>query len=133
MDCHDIVYIQGNPSSGTPLQHSKINKSIIELIEQHDYVVINSEQKNLSNVIIPKAKVYIGFSRGSRYLKKLDNNRLKISIGGVKSSKVHLFKNKEDNILLGDMTEDSMNAHFIISDEDKSKIKSLINNFLSTL
>jgi hypothetical protein len=133
MNCYDVVYIQGNPNSGTPLQHHKINNSIIELIKQYKYIVIDSEHKNLSNVVIPQAKVYIGFSRGSRYLKKLDNTTLKISIGGVKGSKVHLFKNIKDNILLGDMTEDSMNAHFIISEQDKIKIKSLVNDFLITL
>jgi hypothetical protein len=133
MDYHDIVYIKGNPSSGTPLQHSKINNTIIDLIKQHNYVVIDSEHKNLSSFVIPEAIVYIGFSRGSRYLKKIDNNTLKISIGGVKSSKVHLFKNNEDHILLGNMGEASMNAHFIISNEDKITIKLLIDKFLIAL
>jgi len=133
MDCYDIVYIKGNPSSGTPLQHKQINTSIIELIKHHHYITIESEHKNLSSFIVPKARVYIGFSRGSRYLKKLDNLSLKISIGGVRSTKVHLFKNFNDDILLGDMTKDSLDAHFIIHNDDKIKIRSLIDKFLHTL
>jgi hypothetical protein len=130
MDCHDIVYIKGNPSSGTVKQHTEINASIVDLIKEYDYIIIDSEHKNLSQVLIPKAKVYIGFSRGSRYLKKLDNSTLKISIGGVRGSQVHLFKNNGDNILLGDVSESSMHAHFIINEDDKIKIKFLIDNFL---
>jgi len=130
---YDIIYFKGNPNSGTKEQHQKINTSIIELIKQHNYLILESEHKNLSQVIIPKAKVYIGFSRGSRYLKKLDNSTLKISIGGVRSSQVHLFKNSGDNILIGDVSEDSLEAHFIIEDKDKIKIKSLIDNFLISL
>jgi len=133
MDSYEIIYFKGNPSSGTEQQHQQINTSIIELINKHNYLVLDSEHKNLSQVNIPKAKVYIGFSRGSRYLKKLDNTTLKISIGGVRSSQVHLFKNSGDNILLGDVSPNSLEAHFIIEDKDKIKIKSLIDNFLISL
>jgi len=130
MNCYDIVYIKGNPSSGTKLQHQQINTTIVNLIKNYNYICIESEQKNLSNAPIPKAKIYIGFSRGSRYLKKLPSDTLKISIGGVTSSKVHRFTNEEDKILQGDMSEESMNAHFIIDDLDKIKIKSIIDDFL---
>lgn len=133
MDNYEIIYFKGNPSSGTSLQHQKINTSIINLINGYNYLVLESEHKNLSDVIIPSAKIYIGFSRGSRYLKKLDNDSLKISIGGVRSSQVHLFKNHDDNILLGDVSNTSLNAHFIIEDNDQIKIKLLIKNFLDSL
>jgi len=130
---YDIVYIKGNPLSGSKLQHYLINNSIFELIKEYSYNIIESDAKNLSGFTLPKAKVYIGFSRGSRYFKKLDNNSLKISIGGISASKVHLFKNKNDNILLGDISNSSMQAHFIISDDDKVKIKTLIDNHLNKL
>jgi len=130
MQQYDIIYFKGNPNSGTKEQHHQINTSIIEFIKEYNYLVLESEHKNLAQKIIPKAKVYIGFSRGSRYLKKLDNNSLKISIGGVMSSKVHLFKNPNDHILLGDVSDASLNAHFIIQEVDKLKIKALIKNFL---
>jgi len=126
----DIVYIKGNPASGTAIQHKQINASIYELIKEYSHEIIDSEGSNLSDKLIPKAKIYIGFSRGSRYLKKLDNTSLKISIGGVSSSKVHLFKNHEDNILLGDISNSSLEAHFIILEEDKEKIQTLINTYL---
>lgn len=130
---YDIVYIKGNPLSGSKLQHNLINNSIFELIKEYSYNIIESDAKNLSGITLPKAKIYIGFSRGSRYFKKLDNNSLKISIGGISASKVHLFKNKNDNILLGDISNSSMQAHFIISDDDKIKIKTLIDNHLNKL
>jgi len=127
---YDIIYFKGNPASGTKEQHHQINTTITEIIKKHNYLVLDSEHKNLSNNPIPQAKVYIGFSRGSRYLKKLDTTVLKISIGGVRGSRVHLFKNKDDNILLGDVSEDSLKNHFIIEEEDKMKITSLIDDFL---
>ncbi len=127
---HDIVYMKGNPFSGTPLLHEKMNNAIIEIIKEYKYIVIDSEHKNLSQVEIPKARVYIGFSRGSRYLKKLDSSSLKISIGGISGSKIHLFKDDGDDILLGDISERSMSAHFVISDENKTKMKILIDNFM---
>ena len=130
---YDIVYIKGNPLSGSKLQHNLINNSIFELIKEYSYNIIESDAKNLSGITLPKAKIYIGFSRGSRYFKKLDNNSLKISIGGISASKVHLFKNKDDNILLGDISNSSMQAHFIITDDDKIKIKTLIDNHLNKL
>lgn len=129
MTSYDIIYIKGNPSSGTLLQHEQMNSSIFELIKDYSYKVIDSEDKNLS-CKIPQAKVYIGFSRGSRYLKKLSNSFLKISIGGISGSKIHLFKNIDDDILLGDLSLPSLKAHFIISNEDKSKAKELIDSFL---
>ena len=128
---YDIVYIKGNPSSGTLLQHEQINHNITELIKSYSYTIIDSEDKNLAGKKIPKAKVYIGFSRGSRYLKKLDSSSLKISIGGISGSKINLFKNSDDKILLGDISPSSLSAHFIIEDEDKLKIKALIQNFLN--
>ena len=107
-----------------------MDSSIIKLIKDYSYKIIDSEDKNLSGKKIPQAKIYIGFSRGSRYLNKLPNDTLKISIGGIKGSKVHLFKNIDDGILLGDISLSSLEAHFIILNEDKIKIKELIDNFL---
>jgi hypothetical protein len=130
MSSYDIVYIKGNPSSGTLFQHEQMNSSVLELIKDYTYTIIDSEDKNLSGKKIPEAKVYIGFSRGSRYLKKLPSTPLKISIGGIKGSKVHLFKNDGDHILLGDISISSLESHFIISKEDKIKIKELIADFL---
>ena len=82
------------------------------------------------NFEVPRARVYIGFSRGSRYLKKLPKNVLKISIGGISGSGINTFINPLDKILKGDISEYSMNAHFIILKDDKIKIKKLIDNFL---
>lgn len=130
MSLFDIVYIKGNPSSGSLFQHEEINEVILKLIKMYSYKIIESEHKNLAGIELPKAKIYIGFSRGSRYLNKLPSSCLKISIGGVSGSKVHLFKNKDDNILLGDLSSSSMKAHFIISQEDRTSIKELIANFL---
>lgn len=131
---HDIVYFKGNPSSGSSLQHKQINHEITEIIKSYSYIIIDSDKKNLSDKKnIPKAKIYIGFSRGSRYLNKLDSSSLKISIGGISGSNVHLFKNSTDNILNGDISMSSMQAHFTICKEDKIKIKSLIDEFLIKL
>ena len=128
---YDIVYIKGNPNSGTSFDHENINNSIIKLINNYNYKVISSTQNNISIQNVPNAKIYIGFSRGSRYLNKLSKNSLKISIGGISGYKVNLFKNTNDNILLGDISKSSMQAHFIIMEEHKIKIKELINDFFN--
>ena len=128
---YDIVYIKGNPKSGTKEQHEFINKTIIKLISSYKHILIESDMKNKDCVdVLPKAKVYIGFSRGSRYLKKLSKNVLKISIGGVNGTGINQFVNKADKILEGDISEDSLGAHFIIQEKDKIKIKKLIDKQL---
>lgn len=130
---YDIIYFKGNPNSGTLAQHDFINNTIISLIENYTYLVLDSQLKNPLDINISGAKIYIGFSRGSRYLKKLPHNKLKISIGGVKSSKTHLFKNSLDEILLGNISDSSLDAHFIIEEHHKIEIKSLINDFMRNL
>jgi len=130
MDCLDIVYIKGNPNSGTLLQHKQMDQSILEIINNYSYQIISSEETNKDFVKnIQKAKIYIGFSRGSRYLKKLNNDSLKISIGGISGSSIVNFSNKDDMVLSGDMSGSSMAAHFIIEQFDKYKIKSMIEDF----
>ena len=129
---YDIVFIKGNPNSGSTQQHTEINKNIIELIDLYTYKIIDSNEtyKNAMQTI-PKAKVYIGFSRGSRYLNRLPKKTLKISIGGITGKYVHNFTNIKDNIVLGDISPDSFNAHFIIEEEDKLKIQILLDDFLN--
>lgn len=126
---YDIVYIKGNQSSGLAIQHTKINKSITDLFISHTSISVDSNISN-KNFDIPLAKIYIGFSRGSRYLKKLDKSSLKLSIGGISGSGINTFINPMDKILSGDISESSMNAHFIIFEGDKIKIKKLIDDFL---
>ncbi|MCK5110043.1 MAG: hypothetical protein KAQ94_00890 [Arcobacteraceae bacterium] len=129
--CCDIVYIKGNPNSGSIEQHKLIDKSILKLIEDYTYKVIcsNESNKNYLNKI-PKAKIYIGFSRGSRYLKKLSNNVLKLSIGGISGSGISLFVNEEDKVLSGDISISSMEAHFTIKEKDNDTIKVLISSYI---
>ena len=80
---YDIVFIKGNPNSGLEQQHIEINTSIVELMKPYTYTIIDSEKKSIKGTNkIPKARVYIGFSRGSRYLGKLNKNSLKLSMGG---------------------------------------------------
>ncbi len=127
---YDVVYIKGNPNSGTIEQHSHINKSILELLTPFSHVSVESDISN-KEFKLPKAKIYIGFSRGSRYLKKLNKDVLKLSIGGVGGQGINVFVNNNDKILQGDISSSSMKAHFILLPDDKIKIKELINDFLS--
>ncbi len=126
---YDIVFIKGNQSSGLPIQHEKMNKSITDLLISYTYKTVSSDMTN-KNFVIPSAKVYIGFSRGSRYLKKLPKASLKISIGGISGAGINSFINPSDKILDGDISEYSMSSHFIILEADKIKIKKLIDDFL---
>lgn len=128
---YDVVFIKGNPNSGSPQQHLQINKSIIELVKSYTYTIVESTQSSTKYIkSIPKAKIYIGFSRGSRYLNRLNKNSLKLSIGGIIGSNIHNFTNIEDRVLSGDISNESMHAHFIILEKDKLKIESLISDFL---
>ena len=127
---YDIVYIKGNPNSGSKEQHECIDKSIIDLMKNYKYKIISSNQSNKEFMDkIPKAKVYIGFSRGTRYLKKLNKNALKLSIGGISGSGIFLFLNDEDEVINGDISISSMKAHFIIKKSDKEKIEVLIDKY----
>lgn len=128
---YDVVYIKGNPNSGSIEQHAQMNESILDLLTPFSHISVESELNN-HEFNLPKAKIYIGFSRGSRYLKKLNKDVLKLSIGGVAGRGIKLVLNKDDKILQGDISSSSMHAHFIILDEDKIKIKKLINDFLLT-
>ncbi len=129
-DC-DIVYIKGNPNSGSLTQHNQINACIVKLIDKYTYKIIQSEVNNNKNIeSIPTARVYIGFSRGSRYLKKLSKNSLKISIGGISGPQIHQFVSCNDKILSGDISLESLKAHFIIEEENLIEIKLLISDFL---
>lgn len=131
MSEYDIVYIKGNPNSGLMAQHEQIDKTILKLIELYSYKIIESSNSNKNHINqIPRAKVYIGFSRGSRYLKKLNKNSLKLSIGGISGSGINVFTNTDDKVLSGDISPDSMQAHFIILEEDKIKINLLISEFM---
>ena len=127
----DIVYIKGNTSSGSISLHNQIDNTILKIINNYNYTIINSDQTNKNYINqIPISKVYIGFSRGSRYLKKLDKQSLKISIGGISGSGINSFIHTNDKILEGDMSDKSMNAHFCISQDDISEIQKLILNKL---
>jgi hypothetical protein len=127
-DC-DIVYIKGNPNSGSSKQHNHINNIIKDMISKYSYKIISSNRSN-KEFCLPKAKVYIGFSRGSRYLKKLSTKCLKISIGGVCGSGIYSYINKKDKVQDGDMSEDSLSGHFEILKKDQSSILLSIDNFL---
>lgn len=127
---YDVVYIQGNPNSGSQIQHTQMNNCIIQLIGTHTYTIIESHSNNNNMKNIPLAKVYIGFSRGSRYLKKLNKHSLKISIGGINGSEIKQFTNKDDLILSGDISAESLNSHFIIEESNQKKIKILLDNFI---
>jgi len=128
---YEIVYIKGNPNSGTPFLHEQIDKTIVDLIKNYNYKIISSDEKSIKSInTLPSARVYIGFSRGSRYLKKLSKNTLKISIGGIKGPGVHQFIHDEDKILLGDISKESLDAHFLILEKHLNQIQILIDNFL---
>lgn len=126
---YDIVYIKGNPFSGTLMQHDKINQTILSLFQLHTFKIVDSNMTN-KNFKIPSAKVYIGFSRGSRYLKKLPKSSLLISIGGISGSGIFTFINPDDEIIIGNISENSMNAHFVILEKNRIEIKNLIDSFL---
>ena len=55
---------------------------------------------------------------------------MKISIGGVSGSGIYQFVNTADKILEGDISKESLSAHFIIQEEHKTKIKKLIDKQL---
>lgn len=134
MSEYDIVYIKGNSKSGTFEQHEHINKTVINLIREYQYKIIESDMRNKECLaVMPKAKVYIGFSRGSRYLNKLSKNVLKISIGGVSGSAIYQFVNPVDKILEGDISQESLAAHFNILKEDQKTIKTLIDEYLCSI
>jgi hypothetical protein len=117
-----VVFFKGNPNYGQ-IKNAKMTKQILQtlLLKTNDITVISSSNPNIE---IPNAEVYVGFSRGSRYLKKCDG--IKISIGGISGSDIKYIKNKKDNVKQGNLSEESINAHFNFDDSMKLQ---LLNSF----
>ena len=132
MSDYEIVYIKGNPNIGSKIQHENINKTIFEFIKNYSYKIIDSDFTCKESIdIIPKAVVYIAFSRGSRYLKRLPSSPMKISIAGLSASNVRRFINVNDKVQEGDLSSESLASHFIIEKEHQYKINTLIRKFLN--
>jgi len=112
---YDIVYIEGNKKYLTREDHDKLKNNILSMFPNYSIKVIQSNSVNMSH--IPKSKVYIGFSQGTRYLKKLNGDFLKISIGGISGQDILYLKNPKDNVKKKDFSEESLKAHFTLTDK----------------
>jgi len=107
----DIVYINGNYKYGTASMHSSIRESILSELSEFNIEIIESDDINM---VLPKAKVYIGFSRGTRYMKKLPEESLKICLGGKKCNENN-YINTHDRTFKGVLSRLSLDSHFTIN------------------
>lgn len=117
-----IVFFKGNPNYGE-IANEKMTSDIVNIIKKftYDYEVLESATTDL---VIPKADVYIGFSRGTRYLGRCDN--IKISIAGITGKGITLIKNKDDNVKNGDFSEISLGSHFHLTDSMRKQIENTL-------
>ena len=56
---YDVVYIQGNPCSGSREQHIQINNCIKELIDRYNYTIIESDENNNSKKNVDHPLVFM--------------------------------------------------------------------------
>jgi len=125
---YDIVYIEGNKKYLSKEDHNELKNAIISMFPNYNVKVIQSNSVNTDH--IPKAKVYIGFSQGTRYFKKLNDNSLKISIGGISGPDIIYLKNPKDNVRKKDFSDESLKAHFTLTDKMKRTLKSKVLNYI---
>ncbi len=107
---YDIVYIEGNKKYLEEKDHKRIKDAILAGWENLKIKVLQSNDKNLK---IPTAKVYIGFSQGTRYFKALSARPgLKVAVGGASGKYALLLKNPGDKTSKKDNSYESLKAHF---------------------
>ena len=117
-----VVFFKGNPNYGK-MDNAKMTRKILQTISSitKDIKVFPSNNPTLE---IPDADVYIGFSRGTRYLKQCKGK--KISIGGITGKEINYIKNKDDNVKSGDISGKSLSAHFELNDSMQKQLIKLI-------
>jgi len=125
---YDIVFIEGNKDYLTPFRHNVLKNEILDLFKKYKVTYCSSDTIDFDHV--PKAKVYIGFSQGTRYFKKMGDDSLKISIGGITGKNILFYKNKDDNARKGDHSKKSLESHFTLTDKTKNSIKKNTEKYL---
>ncbi len=125
---YDIIFIEGNKKYLKEEDHKNLREKILKGFSNKKILILQSEDKNL---IIPTAKVYIGFSRGTSYFPKLQSrDGFKLSIGGASGKYALLLKNPKDKTSKRDESKESMTAHFTITPKMKSTIDKYIKKYI---
>ena len=130
MSLYDVVFIEGNKKYPTLFRHNALRNEIMNMFTNFKTTYVNSDSVDFDHV--PESKVYIGFSQGTRYFKKMDNDSLKISIGGITGKGILFYKNKEDNARKGDYSKESLESHFTITDSTKKSIEKNVLKYLKS-
>ena len=130
MSLYDVVFIEGNKKYLTLFRHNVLRNEIMNMFTNFKTTYVNSDSVDFDHV--PESKVYIGFSQGTRYFKKMDNDSLKISIGGITGKGILFYKNKEDNARKGDYSKESLESHFTITDSTKKSIEKNVLKYLKS-
>lgn len=125
---YDVVFIEGNKKYLTIERHNELKEKILSLFKNFNTSSTNSDTISFDHV--PKSKVYIGFSQGTRYFKKMDNDALKISIGGLTGRDILFYKNKDDHAYKGDHSDASLESHFTLTE---ATLNSIYKNCLKRL
>ena len=120
-----LVFIKGNPNYGTPQMHQDIENVFKKIAKDLsiDFISIDSDSSSVPfKLELIKDAVYVGFSRGTRYFKKIKGT--KIGIGSNKGT--YSFVNPDDKTANGDISDESLQAHFKVN--NIKKIKQILKN-----
>ena len=133
---YDIVFIEGNKKYLKPFRHIVLRERVMNKFNKFNTTFIESDKATMNH--IPESKVFIGFSQGTRYFKKMNTddrflNSLKISLGGISAKDVLFYKNDTDKARSGDTSPESLESHFTITDKtlkiiEKNVLKHLKEN-----
>ena len=130
---YDIVFMEGNKKYLMPFRHIVLRERVMEQFKSLNNTFIQSDLSTLDH--IPISKVYIGFSQGTRYFKKMNSDirfsdSLKISLGGISAKDVLFYKNDADKARTGDVSKESLESHFTITDKTLNSINKNVLKYL---
>lgn len=117
----EVLFIKGNGKYNEKL-NNELTNTVIDLVKtKHSKLtVIDSDRLEVPKI---QADIYIGFSRGTRYFKKLKQlypNAKFISIGGIGCLGCINIKNNNDNLKYGEnFTINDLLPHFSLTDRMK--------------
>jgi len=127
-----VLFIKGNPKYWIKGKSEEFYNKIKKIIIDEGYKYIESES-NVDVSKLPAADIYIGFSRGNGYFCKSLKTKLKIAIGGNpnKRKKCHfiLVNNPDDKTFTGDLSKDSLSAHWTLTSDQENRIRKILDKF----
>lgn len=127
------IIIKGNPIYKPELQN-KLYNDLIKLLNRLNFEDIQLCESSGMSSDIPKADLYIMFSRGAGFIENFrKSKRSGIMIGiGTKNNKLFdlVVNNSKDNTFNNDLSEDLLNSHLTLSYDQKVTLAKFLKDLI---